>query len=87
MKLKDVLKIGLIGTQIEVVKAENKGLVGLKGKVIDESKNMIKIESHGKEKTLAKEQVVLHIYKDNRVYEVPGKMLVGRVEERIKNEN
>jgi ribonuclease P protein subunit POP4 len=42
MGLKEYRKCGLIGRNIEIVEAKNKSLVGLKGKVVDETKNTLK---------------------------------------------
>lgn len=36
---------GLIGKFIEVVEARNKSLIGLRGRVIDETKNLIILEN------------------------------------------
>ena len=47
----------LIGSVVEVKESKNKSLVGLKGKVIDETKYIIKIRDKDKIKTLIKNQV------------------------------
>ena len=47
----------LIGSVVEVKESKNKSLVGLKGKVIDETKYIIKIKDKDKIKTLIKNQV------------------------------
>ena len=47
----------LIGSLVEVKESKNKSLVGLKGKVIDETKYIIKIRDKDKIKTLIKNQV------------------------------
>ena len=47
----------LIGSLVEVKESKNKSLVGLKGKVIDETKYIIKIKDKDKIKTLIKNQV------------------------------
>ena len=50
MNLKDVVKLELIGLHIEVVKAKNSSLIGLKGKIIDETKNTITIKKNNETK-------------------------------------
>ncbi len=72
-------KGGLIGSHIEVVESENKDLVGLKGEVIDETKNMIVVENKGTKKII-KSQVVIKI--DGKI--VDGKSMVGHLKDRIK---
>lgn len=74
----------LIGLILEVIDAKNKSLIGLKGKVVDETKNTITIEINNKEKKILKNQVTLKIPIDDQMYEVDGKLLVGRPENRLK---
>ncbi len=75
------INMELIGSFVEVIQAENKQLVGIKGKVMDETRNMISLEGN---KNLVKEQVVLEISFDNQKYVIDGKLLVGRPEDRLK---
>ena len=46
----------LIGLSIEVISSKNRTLVGLKGKVIDETKNMFTIETQKGIKKIMKSQ-------------------------------
>ncbi len=69
----------LIGLVIEVVGSKNKTLVGLKGKIIDETKNTI-ILQNGKIKKLMKSHIQIKI--NNKIIE--GKSLQKRPEDRIK---
>lgn len=84
MSLKEYRKYGLIGRNIEIVMAKNKSLIGLKGKVVDETKNMLVIESKDREKRVLKEQVKLLINFKKEKIKADGKIFVGRPEERIK---
>lgn len=72
----------LIGLDIEITKAKSNSLVGLIGKVVDETKNTIVIENNNKKKTILKSQVMILI--KNKGVIIDGKDLVGRVEERIR---
>ncbi|MFH1212321.1 MAG: ribonuclease P protein subunit [Candidatus Woesearchaeota archaeon] len=69
--------MNIFGCDVEVVDSSNKILVGIRGKVVDETGNIIVLDSG---KRLVKEQVVLLI-DGNRV---DGKTLVGCFEERFK---
>jgi len=74
----------LIGTKIRVVDATNKSLIGLEGKVIDETRNTILIESEHKEINLIKKQITMEFkYKDQKI-RINGKILVARPEDRLK---
>lgn len=79
---KDVVKEELIGLDIKIVEAENKSLLNLEGKIIDETKNMFTIETKKGRKRIIKKQVSILIKKHN--LKIDGKWLTKRPEERIK---
>ncbi|MFH1209571.1 MAG: ribonuclease P protein subunit [archaeon] len=56
MKAKE-LKSLLIGSYIEIIESKNKSLIGLKGKVIDQTKNTITIDCKNKTKKIILSQV------------------------------
>ncbi len=74
----------LIGTKISVVDATNKSLIGLEGKVMDETRNTLLIESEHKEVILIKEQITIEFKYKNQKVRVNGKILVARPEDRLK---
>jgi ribonuclease P protein subunit POP4 len=74
---KDTRKREIIGSQIEIIDANNKGLIGIKGEIINETKNMF-VLSNGKK--LIKTQVKIKI---NGII-IDGKKLNLRPEDRIK---
>lgn len=84
MNLKDFLRHELIGLKMEVINSKNKNLIGIKGVIIDETRNTLVIKNDAKVLTLLKEQVTLKIFKDNHEIKVNGELLVGRPEDRIK---
>lgn len=51
----------LIGATIEILQATNKGLEGKKGKLIDETKNTITIETERGEKKILKRGMVIKV--------------------------
>ena len=75
-----LVKKELIGSCVEIISSKNKTLLGLKGKVVDETKFTLKIQTKDKMKRLIKSQIVLKIGD----YLVKGEKLVGRPEDRIK---
>ena len=82
--VKDVLRQELIGCAIEVTGATNSSLIGIKGKIVDETKNTIIIkDKENRKKSLLKEQVTFIIsIKDKRI-EIDGKKIKKRPEKRI----
>ena len=70
----------LIGLSIKIVDSKNKTNIGLEGKVVDETKNLLIIKSKGKMKKILKKDVIIEI----SGIKIDGKKLVSRPEERLK---
>ncbi len=77
------LKKELIGLPIEILEAKNKSLIGIKGIIIDETRNTITIKNHSVKKII-KNQVILKIKFNKKIIEIDGKLLLNKPEERIK---
>ena len=56
MKLK-LIKNLKIGSKIEITESKNKSLLGIKGKVIDETNNMVILETKKGVKKIIKSQI------------------------------
>jgi ribonuclease P protein subunit POP4 len=80
----DMLKHEFIGRQLEIVKSSNKTLVGVKGKIIDETKNTFDIETAEDIKRVLKNVVFVKINFGAKNAVVDGKLLVARPEDRLK---
>ncbi len=74
----------LIGLDIEVTESENSFNRGLKGKIIDETKNMFEIETKGTRKKIIKDQCVFEFKLNGKNIQINGKSLTTRPEERTK---
>ena len=72
----------LLGRETEIVNSTDRSLIGVKGRIIDETKNTFLIESNGKEMRVEKKNSRFLFRKDG--IEVEGRLLVGRGEERLK---
>ena len=81
MNIKDIIKYELIGCSVEIIDSENKSLIGIKGKIIDETKNMLTLDN---QKKIIKDQSILKIEINKKKYQINGKLLVGRPEDRLK---
>ena len=86
MNPKEIERHELIGLVCEVIDAKNKNLIGLKGKVINETKSTIKVQQKEKSKIILKNQVTLEFTINNKKIQIKGEKLVKRPEERIKDE-
>jgi ribonuclease P protein subunit POP4 len=82
---KNLVRHELIGLEVEVKKSTNKTQIGIKGRVVDETYNMLVIDKGGKEKKVEKKSCVF-VFKlpNGKKVEVEGWVLVGRPEDRIK---
>jgi ribonuclease P protein subunit POP4 len=75
----------LIGLRVKVVESANRKNVGISGKVIDETRNIIVIEkTNGKEVKLAKKHNVFVFSLGKQKVRIDGDILVGRPEDRVK---
>lgn len=81
---KKIARHELIGSEIEIASSSNPNLKGIKGKIIDETKNMLLIETEKGVKKIIKNQVKMKLNIQKKVIEIEGKKIVGRPEERIK---
>ena len=72
----------LIGQEIMVINSTNPAQVGISGKIVDEKKSNIKIESKEGIKTLLKNTITFKIKSNETV--IDGRTLMKRPEERIK---
>ena len=80
----DIARSELVGLEAEIVNASNKSLVGLKGWIVDETKNTILIDKGGVVKKVIKSQVIFNILFEGQTFQINGKVLVGRPEDRLK---
>lgn len=83
--MKEAKKYEFIGLEIEVTDSSNKALIGLKGTIVDETKNTFKILTQdNKEKIVVKDQIIFITKINEKKLKINGKILSGRPEERIK---
>jgi ribonuclease P protein subunit POP4 len=82
---KNLVRHELIGLEVEIRKSSNKNQIGIKGRVVDETYNMLVIETEKGEKKVEKKSCVFAFKLPNeKKVEVEGWVLVGRPEDRIK---
>ena len=84
--MSNVLRHEFIGVKIEITDSKNKSLIGLEGKIVNETKNMFIIETKSTTKKIIKNQIKMKLKFKNKTVEIDGKKLVGAPENRIKNE-
>ncbi|MEK6863116.1 MAG: ribonuclease P protein subunit [Nanoarchaeota archaeon] len=83
MVRKEVFPHELIGEEIEVVDSKNKSNVGIRGKVIDETRETIKVlQEDSKEAVLMKKIIVFKLVKSGKI--ISGENIAKRPEDRLK---
>ena len=78
----NILMHELIGLNVLVVKSTDRNREGMKGKVIDETKNTLVLEGG---KVIPKKEVEIEFELGNEKVLVEGKKILGRSEDRVKN--
>ena len=84
MKAQDLIKHELIGLNVKIHDAKNKSIIGIQGKVCDETKHMLELETEHGKKTIIKDQAIIDFTVDGKTLRVDGSILTKRPEERIK---
>ena len=79
-----LLRSLLIGLEVEITEARCKGYIGLKGRIVDETKNTFLLENDRIRRVPKKDVKFRFITSDGRRIEVSGSMLMHRPEDRIK---
>jgi ribonuclease P protein subunit POP4 len=74
-----------IGLEAAVVRSSNPTVLGMSGKVVDETRNTFTILQNDAQKIVVKDTSVFHfVLQDGTVVEIDGKVILGRAEDRIK---
>lgn len=81
---KKLAKSELIGLNVKVVGCDNPSNEGINGKIINETKNIIVVETKEQQKKLVKDQCVFEFIINNEKIKIQGKSINKRPEERIK---
>lgn len=83
----DILQSELIGLRARVAKSLHADYLGIKGKVIDETRKTLVILHRNEKKTVIKDVAVFHFTMPNgTIVEIDGKAIVGRPEDRVKRQ-
>lgn len=81
---RNVVRHELIGLSAEVVESPNSSLVGLAGRIVDETKNTLLIDAKGCEKRIPKKKTeFVFVLPDRRRVKLSGSLLISQPEDRI----
>ncbi|MCD6381369.1 MAG: ribonuclease P protein subunit [Candidatus Aenigmarchaeota archaeon] len=81
---KNILRHELIGLECKVVNAKNKSQIGLHGRIVDETKKTIVLETKKGMKRVFKAGSIFHIKLGRLWVEILGDDILARPEDRIK---
>lgn len=83
-----LLRHELIGLEARVIDSVNSGYIGIKGRIVDETRNTLIISQEGRDKVIVKENTLFHLsLPDEVIVEVEGRYLVGRPQDRVKRKS
>ncbi len=82
MGRKSTFPFELIGEEIEVVAATNSSLQGVRGKVIDETRNTLVVLQGAKTQRMLKQGITFRLCRTKQI--IDGASILKRPEERIK---
>ena len=82
----NIVQHEFIGVEARVVKSSNPDVVGIMGKVVDETRNTFTIlNNDGEKKVIIKDTAIFEFVVSNgTVVEIDGKIIMGRPEDRLK---
>jgi len=81
---KNLLYSTFIGLNVEIINSSQHDLVGLKGSIVDETKNLIVIETADKEVQVPKVSSVFRFYVSDGAVDIDGRKITFRHYERPK---
>lgn len=84
MKEGDFRRREFIGLEVEVLDSTCASFIGLKGKVVDETRNTLKVDAGGSEKVVPKDCCEFLFREGTGAHRVSGKDIRFRPEDRIK---
>jgi len=81
----NIVQHEFIGLETAVVNSSNPAMVGISGRVINETRNTFTIKQDNKMKVIAKDTSIFDfILTDGTIVEIEGKVIMGRPESRLK---
>lgn len=81
----EIVRGEFMGLEAKVAESRNRYCVGLRGKIIDETRNTFTLLHKWERKIIVKDSSIFHFkFPDGTIVEIDGKILVGRPEDRLK---
>jgi ribonuclease P protein subunit POP4 len=81
----NIVQHEFIGLETAVVNSSNPAMVGISGRVVNETRNTFTIKQDNKMKVIAKDTSIFDfIFTDGTIVEIEGKVIMGRPESRLK---
>ena len=82
--VKNILRHELIGLPCDIVKSNNKIQIGIKGRIVDETLQIIEIKTDNGKKMIQKKSTIFRVTLGNNRVDIDGDYIIYRPEDRIK---
>ena len=83
---RNILQHEIIGLDAEITESRDLGLVGLSGRILDETQRTVSIFHESRRIVVPKNVAVFQLVLPNgEIVQVHGEMLLGRPEDRVKS--
>ena len=80
-----IIQSEFIGLEVKVVKSSNPSIIGISGRIIDETRNTFVILTDSKKRVIIKDtSVFIFMLPYGKKVQINGKVVIGRPEDRIK---
>lgn len=79
-----LIKQPFIGQEVQIMKSKNATQEGMKGTVIDETRERLTLQTNKGRRSVDKKSVQLRFKKEGQVYDIEGSLIAKTPEERIK---
>jgi ribonuclease P protein subunit POP4 len=80
----DLKRHELIGLEVEIVSSTHQGYVGIRGRVVDETRRMLVIDVNGSDKKVPKASCVFEFVDGGQKERIEGAEIEFRPEDRVK---
>ncbi len=81
---KNIMRHELIGLDIQVTAYPDPTVMGMRGKIVDETRQTFRVSTERGEKMIAKQDLVFDAFVEEQIFKIHGNKIMFRPEDRPK---